>query len=165
MGCDLCTCDSTLLWFLCCHASAIKKNCWMRVIERNNGLLQDVQDRVITVCFLAQSCYEQALYLPACFICQHRIISMVRLQTAHILSSIWWNKILSNTSVGSGFSGFIISIYTWQVFSIYLSSLVMTNRVDKVIRRARKCFTIKWQISSSVFSKMKLQKLMMSCRI
>lgn len=70
---ELCKCSPTLHWFLCCHASAIKKNCWMRVIERNNGLLQDVQDRVITVYFLVQSCYEQASYLPACFICQYPV--------------------------------------------------------------------------------------------
>jgi len=80
----------------------------MRVIERNNELLQDVQDRVITVYFLVQSCYAQASYLPAWFICQHPIISVVRLRTACF--QIDEIQILFNSSVERCFSVFIINV-------------------------------------------------------
>lgn len=119
-------------WFLCRRASAIKKKLLNDSNSEEQWAITGCSDRVITVYFLVQSCYEQDSYLPACFICQHPVINWCcKAMNCSFYSKGQFNEMtffFSNGSVESFFSIFIINLWGLWVLDIYLSSLVMTQK-------------------------------------
>lgn len=154
-GQDLCRCSPTLPWFLHCHASAIKKNCWMTVIERNNGLLQDVQTGSLQYIFLCNLVMNKIqIYQLILFVSTLLLIGVVRLWTVHFLEKVNLMKssFFSNSSVESCFAIFMINVWIFKVWGNYHH----WKRKDK-----RKFFTIKLQINLNILSKMISQNLVM----